>query len=81
MNLIIKAGLSKTISNVGPFYPQLTKEFIANLSSFFNNPSSPDYQTVYIRGLMFKISPTVINGLLGDNVETNSTPSHPSMKS
>ncbi|KAA0059857.1 uncharacterized protein E5676_scaffold184G00580 [Cucumis melo var. makuwa] len=48
--------LSKTISNVGPFYPQLTKEFIANLSSFFNNPSSPDYQTVYIRVLASVLS-------------------------
>ncbi|KAA0039040.1 cell wall protein RBR3-like [Cucumis melo var. makuwa] len=51
MDLIVKAGLSKTISNVGPFYPQLIREFIVNLLSEFNNPSSPDYQTVHISRL------------------------------
>ncbi|KAA0046513.1 uncharacterized protein E5676_scaffold403G00920 [Cucumis melo var. makuwa] len=67
----------KTIFNVGLFYPQLTKEFIVNLPSKFNNPSSPDYQTVDIRGLNFKISPAIINGFLGNTVEFGSTPSHP----
>ena len=43
MNLIIKAELSKTISNVGPFYPQLIREFIVNIPSKFNNSSSPNY--------------------------------------
>ncbi|KAA0048488.1 uncharacterized protein E6C27_scaffold61G001000 [Cucumis melo var. makuwa] len=33
-------GLSKTISNVEPFYPQLIKEFIVNLPYNFNNPKS-----------------------------------------
>jgi len=46
--MAVKAGLSKTISNVAPFYPQLIKEFIVNLSSEFNDPSSSDYQTVHI---------------------------------
>ncbi|XP_050935655.1 uncharacterized protein LOC127144137 [Cucumis melo] len=64
MNLIEKAGLSKTISDVGPFYPQLMKEFIVNFPAGFNDPSSPDYQTVHIRGFKFTISPTVINGTL-----------------
>ena len=41
MSLIEKASLSKTISNVGPFYPQLIKEFIVNLPADFNDPSSP----------------------------------------
>ena len=54
MDIIVKAGLSKTISKVGPFYPQLIKKFIVNLSSEFNNPSSLDYQIVHIRGLKFK---------------------------
>ncbi|KAA0058403.1 uncharacterized protein E5676_scaffold76994G00140 [Cucumis melo var. makuwa] len=49
MDLIVKAGLSNIISNVGSFYPQL-----------------------------FKISPAVINGFLGNTGESNSTPSHPS---
>ncbi|KAA0049880.1 uncharacterized protein E5676_scaffold105G00150 [Cucumis melo var. makuwa] len=62
MDLVIQADLSKTISNVGPFYPQLIKEFIVNLPSEFNDPSRLDYQTAHIRGSMFKISPAIING-------------------
>ncbi|XP_008454690.2 uncharacterized protein LOC103495044 [Cucumis melo] len=80
MGLIEKAGLSKTISNARPFYSQLIREFIVNLPFDFNDPSSPDYQTVYIQGLKFNISPTVINGFLDNNVEPNSSPSNPSNK-
>ncbi|XP_050938842.1 uncharacterized protein LOC127148689 [Cucumis melo] len=64
MNLIEKAGLSKTISDEGPFYPQLIREFIINFPADFNDPSSPDYQTVHVRGFKFTIFPTVINGTL-----------------
>ena len=60
----MKARLSKTISNVGLFYPQLIKDFIVNLPSDFNNPSSPSYQTVHIRGFKFKISSPVIKEFL-----------------
>ena len=74
MGLIEKVGLSKMILNAGPFYPKLIREFIVNLSSHFSDPSSLDYQTVHIRGLKFKISPALINGLLGNNVEPNSLP-------
>ena len=77
MNLIEKAGLSKTISDVGPFYSQLIREFIVNLLVDFNDPSSPDYQIVHIRGLKFTISPTVINGFLGNTVSNNFSPSAP----
>ena len=78
MDLIVKTGLSKIISNVGLFYPQLIKEFIVNLLSDFNNSSSPDYQTMHIRGLKLKISPAVIKRFLRNIVESNSTPSQPS---
>ncbi|KAA0051589.1 envelope-like protein [Cucumis melo var. makuwa] len=44
-----KVGLSKTISNVDPFYPQLIREFIVNLPDEFNDPSSSDYQTCDLR--------------------------------
>ena len=47
MDLIHRAGLEKIISNVGPFYPQLIREFIVNLLDAFNNPCSLDYQTVH----------------------------------
>ncbi|KAA0060406.1 hypothetical protein IC582_014196 [Cucumis melo] len=78
MDLIVKARLSKVIFNVESFYPQLIKEFILNLPLEFNNPSSPDYKIVHIRGLKFKISPIVINGFLGNTMEPNSTLLHPS---
>ncbi|KAA0054586.1 uncharacterized protein E5676_scaffold22G00170 [Cucumis melo var. makuwa] len=78
MNLIEKAGLLKTISDVCPFYPQLIREFIVNLPTDFNEPSSPNYQTVHIRGLKFTISPTVINGFLGNAVSINFSSSSPS---
>ncbi|KAA0066659.1 uncharacterized protein E5676_scaffold2119G00400 [Cucumis melo var. makuwa] len=78
MDLIVKSGQSKTISNVGSFYPKLIKELIVNLPSEFDNPSSPNYYTIHIRGLKFKISPIVINGFLGNTVESSSTPSYPS---
>ncbi|XP_050938714.1 uncharacterized protein LOC127148618 [Cucumis melo] len=77
MDLIHKASLEKTISNVGPFYPQLIGEFIVNLPDEFNNPSSADYQTVHIRGFKFVISPAVINGFLGNIVDIDCSPSCP----
>ena len=77
MDLIHKAGLEKTISNVGPFYPQLIREFIVNLPDEFNNPSSADYQTVHIRGFKFVILPSMINGFLGNNVDIDCSPSCP----
>ncbi|XP_050946551.1 uncharacterized protein LOC103495162 [Cucumis melo] len=78
INLIAKAGLSKTISDVGPFYPQLIREFVVNLPTDFNDSSSPDYQTVHIRGFKFSITPAVINGFLGNAVSINFAPSSPS---
>ncbi|KAA0053607.1 uncharacterized protein E5676_scaffold522G001310 [Cucumis melo var. makuwa] len=75
MNLIHKAGLEKTISNVSSFYPQLIREFIVNLPDDFNDPSSADYQIVHIRGFKFVISPSVINGFLGNTVDIDCSPS------
>ncbi|KAA0068054.1 gag-pol polyprotein [Cucumis melo var. makuwa] len=80
MDLIQRAGLEKTILKVGPFYPQLIREFIVNLPDEFNNPSSPDYHTVHIRGFKFVISPAVINGFLGNVVDINYSPSYPSIE-
>ena len=78
MDLIERAGLTKTISNVGPFYPQLIKEFIVNLPDDFNDPSSLDYQTVHIRGFKFVISPIVIKGFLENVIDVDRSPSSPS---
>ena len=78
MNFIEKVGLSKTISDVSPFSPQLIREFIVNLPTEFNDPSSSNYQTVHIRGFKFTISPAVINGFMGNAVTLDFSPSSPS---
>ncbi|KAA0063842.1 uncharacterized protein E6C27_scaffold827G00690 [Cucumis melo var. makuwa] len=78
MNLIHKAGLEKkTISNVGPLYPKLIREFIVNLPDEFNDQSSADYQTVHIRGFKFVISPGVINEFLRNTVDIDCSLSCP----
>ncbi|TYK05279.1 uncharacterized protein E5676_scaffold108G00960 [Cucumis melo var. makuwa] len=64
MILIVKTRLSITISDVDPFCPQLIREFVVNLPTDFNDPNSPNYQTVHIRGFKFSITPAVINGTL-----------------
>ncbi|KAA0039208.1 gag-pol polyprotein [Cucumis melo var. makuwa] len=79
MDLIERAGLAKTIFNVGPFYPQLIREFIVNFPDEFNDPSSPDYQTAHVRGFKFEISPTVINRFLGNVVDIDCSSSSPSI--
>ncbi|TYK21311.1 F5J5.1 [Cucumis melo var. makuwa] len=78
MNLIEKAGLCKTFSDVGPFYLQLIREFIVNLPDDFNDPSRQNYQTVHIRGFKFTISPAVTNGFLGNVIALDFSPSSPS---
>ncbi|KAA0067516.1 uncharacterized protein E5676_scaffold530G00240 [Cucumis melo var. makuwa] len=48
------------------------------------NISNTDYQTVHISNIsMFEVQnlSCIINGFLGNTVESNSTPSHPQMKS
>ncbi|TYK01367.1 uncharacterized protein E5676_scaffold29G00530 [Cucumis melo var. makuwa] len=53
------------------------RELIVNIPDEFNNPSSANYQTVHIRGFKFMISPTVINGFLGNTVDIDCSPSCP----
>lgn len=57
------AALLKTVVDVGPFYPQLMRELIVKLLVRFNNPNSPNYHKVHIRGICFNISLSVINSL------------------
>ena len=76
--MVVKVGLSKTILNVDPFYPRLIREFTVNLPSEFNVPNSPNYQTIYIKGAKFKISPSVINSFLGNFISFESHVSHSS---
>lgn len=40
LELIHTAGLTRTVSEVGPFYLRLIRELIVNLPSDFNDPSA-----------------------------------------
>ena len=80
MNLIERVGLSKTSSNVGPFYPQLIGKFIVNFPDELNDFSSLDYQTVHIRGFKFVISPAVRNDFLRNVVDLDYSLLSPSIE-
>ncbi|KAA0067193.1 uncharacterized protein E5676_scaffold1567G00620 [Cucumis melo var. makuwa] len=72
-------NVESNFNNVPPDdNPNLIKEFIVNFPSKFNNPSSPDYQTMHIRDSMFKISLAIINDFLGNTVVSDFQSSHPS---
>jgi hypothetical protein len=65
VNLIKEAGLMKTVSKLGPCYEQLVKEFLVNIPEDCDDPTSDDFQTVFVRGEKIKFSPKVINDYLG----------------
>lgn len=69
MELIQKAGLVKTVSNLGECYEKLAKEFLINVSEICDNPLSKEYQKVYVRGECVNFSPSIINWFLGINEE------------
>lgn len=62
--LIAKAGLRKTVMNIGKCYDKLVKEFIVNLSEDVNNSTSPEFRKVFVRGKCVNFSPAIINQTL-----------------
>ncbi|XP_057426338.1 uncharacterized protein LOC130719746 [Lotus japonicus] len=65
MALIEKAGLIKTVLQVGRCFERLVKEFVVNLSVEVGLPESDEYRKVYVREKCVKFSPDVINKALG----------------
>jgi hypothetical protein len=65
VDLIENAGLESTITNLGSCYEKLVKEFLVNIPNDCDNPVSPNYHVVYVRGKEVKFSPTIINRFLG----------------
>ncbi|KAA0060525.1 flocculation protein FLO11-like [Cucumis melo var. makuwa] len=57
LDLIRNAGLLRSVSEVGPFYPRLIHELIVNLPSVFSDLSAEEFHKVHIRGVCFHISP------------------------
>ncbi|CAJ2647227.1 unnamed protein product [Trifolium pratense] len=58
------AGLMKTVVGLDKCYDRLVKEFLINVAANCNDPASPEYRQVFVRGKCVKFSPTVINQYL-----------------
>jgi hypothetical protein len=65
VDLIKHAGLESTVTNLGDYFEKLVKEFLVNIPDDCNDPMSPDYHVVFVRGKKVKFSPTIINRFLG----------------
>ncbi|KAH1210447.1 hypothetical protein GmHk_15G044753 [Glycine max] len=65
MDLIMAAGLLKTVTKLRDCYESLVREFIVNIPSDITNRKSDEYQRVFVRGKCVRFSPAVINKYLG----------------
>ncbi|KAK2410040.1 hypothetical protein QL285_045432 [Trifolium repens] len=65
MDLILQAGLMKTVSGLGRCYEKLVKEFTVNIGEACDNRFSKEFHQVFVRGKCVKFSPAVINAYLG----------------
>ncbi|KAK2410131.1 hypothetical protein QL285_045517 [Trifolium repens] len=65
MDLILQAGLMKTVSGLGSCYEKLVKEFIVNIGEDCGNRLSKEFHQVFVRGKCVQFSPAVINAYLG----------------
>ncbi|XP_057452374.1 uncharacterized protein LOC130744199 [Lotus japonicus] len=63
--LIDRAGLRKTVMDIGKCYEKLVKEFLVNLTDDVGIPGSVEFRKVYVRGKCVTFSPAVINQALG----------------
>ncbi|XP_045792087.1 uncharacterized protein LOC123886855 [Trifolium pratense] len=63
------AGLMKTVCGLDKCYDRLVKEFLINVAENYDDPASPEYRQVFVRGKCVKFSPTVINQYLQRNTE------------
>ncbi|XP_057452816.1 uncharacterized protein LOC130744668 [Lotus japonicus] len=66
--LITRAGLRKTVLDIGKCHERLVKEFLVNLSDDVGNPESPEFRKVFVRGKCVHFSPAIINQALGRSV-------------
>ncbi|WJX12364.1 hypothetical protein P8452_02874 [Trifolium repens] len=64
IDLILQAGLMKTVSGLGRCYEKLVKEFTVNIGEACDNRLSKEFHQVFVRGKCVKFSPDVINALL-----------------
>jgi hypothetical protein len=65
VSLIEHDGLMKIVTGFGNYYEQLVKEFLVNIAEDCDDPKSPEYRKVYVRGKCVDFSSDVINLHLG----------------
>ncbi|XP_050895602.1 uncharacterized protein LOC127102246 [Lathyrus oleraceus] len=69
VELIEAVGLMKIVTNFGPCYESLVKEFVVTIPDGCDDVKSKDYRKVYVKGNVIKISPDVINKFQGRTEE------------
>uniref|UniRef100_A0A9I9E165 Putative plant transposon protein domain-containing protein n=1 Tax=Cucumis melo TaxID=3656 RepID=A0A9I9E165_CUCME len=67
-DLIDKAGMICTVTNLGIFYPKLVWKFIINLPTNFNEPGTPNSRNVHVCGKCILVSPTLLNNYLNTSI-------------
>lgn len=72
MELLKAAGMKKSVTNIGPCYEKLVKEFIVNIIIECNFEESKEYRKVYVRAKCVKFSPSIINEYLGKRTSVGS---------
>ncbi|KAH6811457.1 hypothetical protein C2S51_025219 [Perilla frutescens var. frutescens] len=60
-----KLEVLRSVTYVKPYVAKIVKQFYANLSHDFANPSSKLYGKVFVRGKIFTVTPARINKFLG----------------
>lgn len=55
----------KIVSDIGPCYKKIFKEFIVNISNECNIKGRKEFRKVYVRGCCVKFSREIINEYLG----------------
>ncbi|XP_057426090.1 uncharacterized protein LOC130719481 [Lotus japonicus] len=65
MDLLVDAGLMKTVKDIGRFFTHLVREFIVNIPTDCDDESSSEYRKVYVRGKCVNFSHEVVNEFLG----------------
>ena len=64
IELLRAVNLLDTMLKVSPFVKTVVLESYPNLTKGIRDPTSPNFQTVYVRGHKFTFSPGVINSYL-----------------
>ncbi|XP_057432424.1 uncharacterized protein LOC130725192 [Lotus japonicus] len=65
MDLLVDAGLMKTVKDIGRCFSQLLRKFIVNIPTDCDDDSSSEFMKVYVRGKCVNFSPEVVNEFLG----------------